>query len=62
MVEVVLCQLVTLVEVFFYVCWVRVLVQLLFSFVCYYFMTSSLAFLVLVRIHYDFNKFHFDFF
>jgi len=47
---------------FFYVCWVRVLVQLLFSFAYCYFTTPNLAFLVLVRIHCDFNKFHFGFF
>jgi len=46
----------------FYVCWVKVLVQLLFSFVCCYFTTSNLAFLVLVKIHCDFNKFYFNFF
>jgi len=57
-----LWQLVTLVEVSFYVCWVMALVQLLFSFVCCYFTTPNLAFLVLVRIHRDFSKFHFSFF
>lgn len=31
------------------------------SFVCCYFKTPSLAFLVLVRIHCNFNKFHFRF-
>lgn len=35
---------------------------LLFSFVCSYFSTPNLALLVLVSIHCDFNKFHFDFF
>lgn len=31
------------------------------SFVCYYFKTYSLALLVLVKIHCNFNKFHFNF-
>jgi len=32
------------------------------SFVCYYFKTPNLTLVVLVKIHYDFNKFHFNFF
>ena len=59
-----LWQLVMLVEGFYvcWVCWVRVL-GTTFIFLCMLLPTTpSLAFLVLVRIHCDFNKFYFDFF